>query len=138
MTAESRSRVMSRVKNKNTAPELLLRKTLHAAGLRGWRCHKRDLPGTPDIVFTRWKLAVFVDGAFWHGHPSHYRPGQSGAFWDRKIEKNRQRDDEVNRLLSDQGYAVFRVWDFEIEKDPVDVVRRISEQLRTLKGPITE
>ncbi|AEJ38292.1 XorII-short-patch-repair endonuclease [Sulfobacillus acidophilus TPY] len=138
MTAESRSRVMARVKNKNTAPEILLRKTLYAAGVRGWRCHKRDLPGTPDIVFTRWKLAIFVDGAFWHGHPSHYRPGQSGTFWDRKIEKNRRRDDEVNRLLSRLGYTVIRVWDFEIEKDPAAVARRISERLRELKGTVSE
>jgi len=129
---------MARVKNKNTAPEMLLRKSLHAAGVRGWRCHKKDVPGTPDIVFTRWKLAVFVDGAFWHGHPSHYRPGRSGAFWDHKIEKNRQRDEEVNRLLSRLGYAVIRVWDFEIEKDPARVVRQISERLCELKGMVSE
>lgn len=75
MTREARAMVMSRVKNKGTAPEVTLRKALYAAGIRGWRCHVRRIAGTPDIAFTRWKLAVFVDGAFWHtGVPVTLKP----------------------------------------------------------------
>src|SRR3954470_5771021 len=81
LSPEKRSRLMSKVKTRDTAPELTLRKALWAGGVRGWRCHRRDLPGRPDLAFGRLRCAVFVDGAFWHGHPSKFRPGKSGDFW---------------------------------------------------------
>jgi DNA mismatch endonuclease (patch repair protein) len=71
---------------------------------------------------------VFVDGAFWHGHPEYYY-GQSGEFWDQKIAKNRDRDAHVNRELTDLGWLVLRFWDFEVERDPTDCVRRVVEAL---------
>lgn len=133
MTREARAMVMSRVKNKDTAPEVTLRKALYAAGIRGWRCHVRRIAGTPDIAFTRWKLAVFVDGAFWHGHPSHFKAGQSGSFWDKKIEFNRRRDAEVTRHLVEDGWTVVRVWDFELSTRPNEVVQCIRTKLHELK-----
>jgi len=114
---------MARVRTRNTAPEIALRKALYAAGLRGWRLH-RSLPGRPDLVFGRARVCIFVDGAFWHGHPDYYR-GQSGEFWDRKISRNRERDRRVDRELADLGWVVIRLWDFEVERNPADCVRRV-------------
>ncbi|MGZ4215231.1 MAG: very short patch repair endonuclease, partial [Solirubrobacteraceae bacterium] len=99
------------------------------AGVRGWRCNRRDLPGTPDLAFSRGKLAIFVDGAFWHGHPSKFRPGRSGAFWDEKIARNQARDREVEEELTALGWRVLRVWDFEVLKDPVAAVARVKALL---------
>jgi len=107
---------MSRVRSRDTKPELALRKALWRAGVRGWRCHPRKVPGRPDLAFTGLRIAVFVDGAFWHGHPDYYH-GQSGPFWDRKIEGNRRRDRDVDRTLEDGGWTVIRLWDFEVERD---------------------
>lgn len=105
---------MSRVKTRETAPELGLRHALWAAGLRGWRLHPRNVPGRPDLAWLGRRVAVFVDGAFWHGHPDYYW-GQSGKFWDEKIERNRRRDETVTRELLDDGWTVLRIWDFEID-----------------------
>jgi DNA mismatch endonuclease (patch repair protein) len=113
---DQRSRLMSRVRTKDTAPELALRRKLWELGVRGWRLHARDLPGRPDLVFRPRRVAVFVDGAFWHGHPDYYR-GQSGPFWDAKIARNRARDRRVDDELGQAGWTVLRVWDFEIERD---------------------
>jgi DNA mismatch endonuclease (patch repair protein) len=127
LTPEQRSKLMARVRTRDTAPEIALRRALYAAGVRGWRLH-RPLPGRPDLVFTRARLAVFVDGAFWHGHPDYYR-GQSGAFWDKKIATNRARDERVNRELAALGWAVLRLWDFEVEKDAAGCVDRVRTAL---------
>jgi len=124
---------MSRVRNKDTAPELALRRALWAAGVRGWRLYPRNVAGRPDLVFRRWRVAVFVDGAFWHGHPDYYR-GQSGPFWDQKIAANKARDRRVDADLAGSGWAVLRFWDFEIQHDVdrcVSEVRTLLEQTRT-------
>jgi DNA mismatch endonuclease, patch repair protein len=123
-TPEKRAEIMRAVRSANTKPEVKLRKALHAAGLRGWRCHWKKAPGTPDIAWPGRKVAVFVDGAFWHGHPSRHRPGRSGSYWDEKIEANQQRDRRVDRELSDAGWRVVRVWDFEVNKEIDRVVAR--------------
>ncbi len=119
---------MSRVRTRDTAPETALRRALWAAGVRGWRLHPKDLPGRPDLVFRRARLAVFVDGAFWHGHPDSYH-GQSGAFWDAKIARNRERDKDVNAALHELGWMVLRLWDFEIETNPDECVSWVREKL---------
>jgi DNA mismatch endonuclease (patch repair protein) len=111
----TRSRVMSRIRSKNTKPELALRRGLWAAGVRGWRVHAKRLPGKPDLAFGRRKLAVFVDGCFWHGHPDFFTPGKSGPYWDAKIERTKERDRLANDALAAEGWAVLRFWDFEIE-----------------------
>jgi DNA mismatch endonuclease (patch repair protein) len=116
--AATRSEVMRRVKGRDTKPEVQLRKALHALGARGWRCHRADLPGEPDLAFGRGKLAVFVDGAFWHGHPSKYWRGRSGGYWDQKIERNIARDHETNSHLLESGWNVLRLWDFQVKSDP--------------------
>jgi DNA mismatch endonuclease (patch repair protein) len=116
LTVERRSQLMARVRTRDTAPEVALRRALWALGVRGWRLHAKDLPGKPDIAFRRARLAVFVDGGFWHGHPSVYH-GQSGTFWDEKIARNRARDEHVNAELASAGWRVLRLWDFEVERD---------------------
>jgi DNA mismatch endonuclease (patch repair protein) len=101
-----------------------LRRALWAAGVRGWRLCPRDVPGRPDLVWKGRRAAVFVDGAFWHGHPDHYW-GQSGAFWDQKIARNQQRDHRVNNELAALGWRVLRLWDFEVERDPGACAQRV-------------
>jgi len=128
-SVETRKGLMRRVRTRDTAPELALRRALWAAGLRGWRLHPRDLPGRPDLVFRRARLAVFVDGAFWHGHPDYYH-GQSGAFWDAKIARNRARDEKVNHQLGELGWDLLRFWDFEVEKSVPECVERVRSALQ--------
>lgn len=130
-TPEKRRQIMQAVRATDTGPELDLRRELHRAGIRGWRCHYRPAPGTPDLAWPRLKLAVFVDGAFWHGHPSRHRPGRSGEYWDRKIAHNVARDRRVDRQLRVDGWRVLRVWDFEVRKNLDNVVERISTELGT-------
>lgn len=116
LSPETRSRVMSRIRSKDTKPELLLRRELHGRGIRGWRCHPKTVAGKPDVAFTRWQVAVFVDGCFWHGHPDFFTPGKSGAYWDAKIARTQERDRIANETLRAEGWTVLRFWDFEIEE----------------------
>ena len=133
LTADQRSKLMARVRTRNTSPELALRHALYKAGLRGWRLHRR-LPGKPDITFGRARLCVFVDGAFWHGHPDYYR-GQSGEFWDAKLARNRERDGRVNAELEALGWSVLRLWDFEVARDPHTCVERVRTALQGSDAP---
>lgn len=118
---------MARVRTRDTAPEVALRRALWATGIRGWRVHPR-VPGRPDLAFVGKRVAVFVDGAFWHGHPDYYW-GQSGPFWDAKINRNRERDERVNAELEDLGWRVVRIWDFEVERGLAECVSRIVSAL---------
>ena len=120
---------MAQVRNRDTAPELALRRALWEAGIRGWRCHPKAVSGRPDIAWLGRRVAVFVDGAFWHGHPDYYW-GQSGPFWDEKIARNRERDARVDRSLADAGWLVIRCWDFEITTNIKQCVERVEEALR--------
>jgi DNA mismatch endonuclease (patch repair protein) len=101
-------------RSRDTSPELALRAALHARGLR-YRIHYRPVPGvrcTADIAFTRARLAVFVDGCFWHACPEHFVPSKSNVeYWTEKIERNRSRDRANDTLLSQQGWRVLRVYE---------------------------
>jgi DNA (cytosine-5)-methyltransferase 1 len=133
-TAE-RSRVMGLIPSKNTRPELRLRKALWAVGVRGFRVHSDDVPGTPDIVFPINKLAIFVDGAFWHGHPGLCRmPKTNVEYWQKKIKRNKQRDREVNAECERNGWKVLRFWDSEIEKETDRCVADVTKCLKSKKG----
>lgn len=129
LTREKRSALMKRVRTRDTAPELSLRRTLWAIGVRGWRLHPKRVSGKPDLAWIGRRIAVFVDGAFWHGHPDYYW-GQSGVFWDAKIERNQARDRHVNDELAAAGWTVIRIWDFEVERDPEACARRVADALR--------
>jgi DNA mismatch endonuclease, patch repair protein len=127
---------MARIRSKDTKPELAVRQGLFALGLRGWRCHTRALPGRPDVAFTRWKVAVFVDGAFWHGHPDHFTFGKSGAYWDAKIARTQERDRLANEELGQRGWTVLRFWDFEIREKPATCLAEIVAALEKAGRPL--
>lgn len=115
-TKEKRSEIMSRVKGKgNKATEQKLIKLFREQSITGWR---RNYPlfGKPDFVFPKKRVAVFVDGEFWHGHPTRGQlPKTNQQFWIEKIEKNKQRDNLVNRTLEDKGWVVVRIWQHELK-----------------------
>jgi DNA mismatch endonuclease, patch repair protein len=109
---------MASIRKTDTRPELALRAALRALGTTGYRCHLRTLPGLPDIAFTRWRVAVFVDGVWWHGHPDWLPRGRRGPYWDAKISGNVERDQRVDAELADRGWAVLRLWDVDVLRDP--------------------
>jgi DNA mismatch endonuclease (patch repair protein) len=127
---------MAGIRSKDTKPELAIRQGLFALGVRGWRCHTRSLPGRPDVAFTRWRVAVFVDGAFWHGHPDHFTFGKSGAYWDAKIARTQERDRLANEELRGRGWTVLRFWDFEIREDPAACLAKIVAALQDAGKPL--
>lgn len=124
------ARQMSRMPRKDTGPERILRSELHRRGLR-FRTHGA-LPGRPDVIFTRAKLAVFVDGCFWHRCPEHSTaPKNNSTWWADKLEANVQRDARQTTQLADLGWAVLRIWEHE---DPVAAADLIERSYRQLLG----
>lgn len=118
-------------RRRDTQPELAVRRLVHAAGLR-YRVDFAPLPGDrrlrADLVFTRAKVATFVDGCFWHGCPQHHTVAKTNAdFWAAKVAGNRDRDERVNALLVDAGWTVLRFWEHE---DPSTVAAAIVEAVR--------
>lgn len=105
---------MRAVRSKNSRMERTFRSQLWLHGVRGYRCHRRDIPGTPDLAWVGLRVAVFLDSAWFHGHPSRWVPGRHPAQWDEKIRRNIERDGLVNAMLADAGWTVVRFWDFEI------------------------
>lgn len=122
---------MSRIKRRDTRPELLLRRALWAAGVRGYRVDDRRFPGRPDLAWSRHGVAVFVDGAFWHGHQSAYKPGCHGDYWDQKIRRNVERDRAADESLRELGWIVLRLWDFDVRRNLAASVATIAEALDT-------
>lgn len=120
---------MASIRGADTRPERELRKALWRRGVRGWRCHWRGPDGRIDVAFTRWKLAVFVDGSFWHGHPSKWQPGRWSGYWDEKIKRNIARDARQSAALEHGGWQVLRFWDFEVETDADAVAETVAQRL---------
>jgi DNA mismatch endonuclease (patch repair protein) len=130
----ARSRNMAAIRRRDTQPELALRKALRARGLVGYRCDCAHLPGRPDVAFTKYRVAVFVDGGFWHGHPKRWKAGRYGSYWDEKIERNVQRDREADAKLRSFGWAVVRLWDFEMGKNMDAAVKTVEAALAAHAG----
>lgn len=110
---------MSNVKNKNTKPEIMVRKYLFEHGYR-YRLHRKDLPGKPDIVLPRYKTVIFINGCFWHGHQDckySALPETNKDFWEVKINSNIQRDIESHKELSKLGWKVIDIWQCNLKKD---------------------
>ena len=134
-TSKQRSYNMSRIKGKNSKPEMILRKALWSKNIR-FRLHDKSLPGRPDIVIKKYKLAIFVDGEFWHGYDwktNRERIKSNRLFWIPKIERNMQKDERVNRVLRDMGYTVFRFWSQDVLKKLPTVLNQIELFLETRK-----
>jgi DNA mismatch endonuclease (patch repair protein) len=125
-TELARSANMAKIRGRDTSPETMLRKALWHNGLR-FRVNFRVLKTRPDIVFTARKLAVFVDGCFWHGCPQHYvMPRTRTAFWSDKLKTNTTRDREQTINLTENGWRVLRFWEHEVETDLVRVAEDVA------------
>ncbi len=117
LTPEERSQNMSRIRNKNTRPEKIVRSLLHRSGFR-FRLHRRDLPGTPDIVLPGRKAVIFVHGCFWHQHKGCKDSGipkTNTEFWETKLNKNVERDNKNTAALKKLGWKVLEIWECETE-----------------------
>ncbi|ABF87499.1 very short patch repair protein [Myxococcus xanthus DK 1622] len=126
----SRSEQMSRIRGRDTSPERLLRSALWRAGLR-FRLHTRTTHGRPDVVFPRHKVAVFIDGCFWHGCPKHYvRPRTRDEFWSSKLRENVERDRRQTLLLEEGGWRVCRFWEHQIFESLAEVVEWVRQALQ--------
>ena len=125
-----RSKVMAAVPGKgNRSTELRMVDLLRKQGIKGWRRHA-PVPGRPDFVFPKLKLAVFVDGCFWHGCPKCYRaPATHKVYWKNKVDRNRKRDQRVTRQLRSLGWSVARVKECTLSKNPEAVSSRIRRML---------
>lgn len=119
---------MSRIRSKNTKAELLLRRAMWAAKIR-FRIHADSLPGKPDVLIAKYRLAIFVDGAFWHGfewEKNSLRIKSNIGFWTAKIESNMRRDAQVNSILSERGYTVMRFWDHQVKNELPRCINQIQ------------
>ncbi|MBQ6186189.1 MAG: DNA mismatch endonuclease Vsr [Bacteroidales bacterium] len=133
MTPEQRFKCMSHNRAKNSGPELKLRYALWHRGFR-YRVNVKRLPGTPDIVLTKYRTAIFVHGCFWHGHKgcSNYKvPKTNTEFWTAKITRNQQRDQEVWRQLEAKGWNVIVVWECQLKKSVLEeTIARVEGEIR--------
>ena len=116
---KTRSYNMSRIKGKNTKPEMLVRRFLHANGFR-YRLHRKDLPGRPDIVLPKYKTVMFINGCFWHGHEGcryFVIPKTRTQWWLNKINRNKQKDNENFSKLTEDGWKIVTIFECELKKD---------------------
>lgn len=129
VTPTQRSSMMSAVKNKNTKPEVIVRKQVFAAGFR-YRLHARQRTSTPDLIFPRYQVAVFVHGCFWHGHdcPKGKLPTTNLKFWRDKISKNMERDQRVTKDLRDDGWKVVTIWSCQLEEGIKSLLTLLREE----------
>lgn len=137
-TTPQRSRMMASIRGKNTKPELLLRSAMFAAGFR-YRLHVRGLPGSPDVVFPKYRAVLFVHGCFWHRHEScRYTtfPKSNEDFWRLKFEGNVSRDARNVVLLREQGWRVAIVWECALKRSVYDVTGAVQEWLRGSCGTL--
>lgn len=128
LTKEQRSRCMSRIRGRDTKPELALRHALWNRGLRYRIGH--GLTGKPDIVFVKARVAIFVDGCFWHGCPEHgVMPKTNAKFWQRKITRNIERDRHVTRELETGGWKVLRIWEHRVKNEFENIIVEILDSV---------
>jgi DNA mismatch endonuclease (patch repair protein) len=128
-----RSRIMSAVKNKgNKSTESAVRYRLVRAGISGWRVNARDLPGSPDFAFDNLRLAVYVDGCFWHDCPKHCRRPKSNVdFWESKFRRNRLRDRRTRVALRRMGWSTLRLWEHDL-RNPEIALGRITRRIAAI------
>lgn len=125
VSKQTRSEIMAKVHSRNNrSTELKLRGSLAGSGISGYKLNVKNLPGVPDFVFPKEKVAIFVDGCFWHGCPSCYRrPHSSRKYWDEKVKHNMKRDRNNRRILREMGWTPIRIWEHSLKSLPT--VRKI-------------
>ena len=132
-TSDDRRRMMSRIRGRDTKPELSLRRAAWKLGLR-YRLHYRVGRTRPDMVFVGARVAVFVDGCFWHGCPLHSTtPRNNRDFWVQKLRRNRERDADNTQSLIERGWQVLRLWEHEIDASPEICAQQIAAMLKKTK-----
>ncbi|SFN19933.1 very short patch repair endonuclease [Dokdonella immobilis] len=139
IAAETRSRMMSGIRGKNTRPEMTVRSFLHRNGLR-FRLHARGLPGKPDVVLPRWNVVVFVHGCFWHGHMGcrYFKlPKTREEFWKTKIEANSQRGALAIDQLREAGWRAATIWECALRTDPARALEELIQFIRS-ERPLLE
>lgn len=134
--SETTSRIMSSIKDRNTKPELALRKALWHKGVKGYRIHWKNVPGRPDIAFPRKKLAVFVNGCFWHRcpHCNPPMPKSNSDFWMNKFKKNTERDQKKINQLNDEGWQAIIIWECQLQNNSMAQVEKIISTLNENKN----
>lgn len=133
ISSERRSWNMSRIRGRNTKPELMLRSMLHREGFR-FRLHSKNLPGRPDIVLPRYRTVIFVHGCFWHRHEgcrNATMPSTRREFWSEKFDKNKERDIRSREALESAGWKVCVVWECELKSNLETVVNQLSTIIRS-------
>lgn len=131
VSKETRSKIMSRIRGKNTKPEILLRKNLWHSGHKGYRLNYGKAFGKPDICYVGKRISIFVDGCFWHGCPSCYKkPSSNKKYWSEKLKQNKERDMKANIKLKKEGWVVMRFWECQITKEIDKVSQEIKEKIK--------
>ena len=131
ISPEHRSWNMSRIRGKETKPEVVLRSLMHRAGFR-YRLYDKKLPGTPDLILPKHNTAIFVNGCYWHRHEGCQKattPKSNTTFWTKKFEETVERDVRKKSELIESGWRVIVIWECELETDPVGLVEGLSNQL---------
>ena len=138
VSPETRSRIMAAVKGRGgKSTERRLRAALVAFGVKGWRMNAADVLGKPDFLFPTEKIAVFVDGCFWHGCPRHYRrPSTSQTYWDAKVARNMARDRRNRAALRRQGWKVIRFWEHQVALSPKGCALKVAAKLEAGAEPL--
>lgn len=132
---KTRSKIMASIKSRNTKIEILFRKELYGQGLRGYRVNNKNIYGSPDLVYTKYKLAIFLDGDFWHGYDWKVKGRiPPKEYWQDKIQKNIERDNRVNEKLQEDGWKVLRFWEHEIRNNIEDCITKVKEILCLKNG----
>lgn len=140
----TRSRMMSGIKSKNTKPELLIRKSLHALGLR-YRLHSREIIGHPDMVLQKWRVLIFVHGCFWHWHGCRLSklPSTRTEFWQSKLRGNRERDEKIIKQLINSGWRCVIIWECALrgksgKKNLENIAVELASWIRQSKQTVWE
>ncbi|MHA1787835.1 MAG: very short patch repair endonuclease [Candidatus Helarchaeota archaeon] len=127
LTREQRKKNMQSIRSKDTKPEQMIMNEFKRRKIY-FAKHVKKIFGNPDIVFRRKKIVVFIDSDFWHGHPERYiAPKTNVEYWKEKIERNKRRDQIVNRELSEQGWRVIRLWEYDIKRNLEDCINKILD-----------
>ena len=130
---EKRSEVMSKIRSKDSRPELLVRSMLHRLGYR-FRLHRKDLPGKPDVVLPKYRTVIFIHGCFWHQHegcPHGHLPRSNLKYWGPKLRRNKERDVKNQAKLKKLGWNTIVIWECQVNKNLIEVIQEVQKMLLT-------